>query len=70
MPLFIVKADLEFERVSNELVQRVKNFLKAFPRDESPVNRSVQAVQLMEMLDAVYHSSQLGRELAIDSHFA
>jgi predicted dehydrogenase len=43
----------------------MKNFLRAIQGDEAPINSSIQAVQLMEILDAVYQSSLTGREVSL-----
>lgn len=44
---------------------QLRNFLAAIAGKEAPVNSVKQAVQLMEMLDAIYSSSALGREVPI-----
>jgi predicted dehydrogenase len=41
----------------------MRNFLEAVRGDAPPINSSLQAVQLMEILDAVYQSSRTGREV-------
>jgi hypothetical protein len=43
----------------------MENFLLAIQGDVSPINSSIQAVQLMEMIDAVYQSSLTGREVVL-----
>jgi predicted dehydrogenase len=48
-----------------EFCEQAKNFLQCIRDEEPAVNSSSQAVQLMEMLDAVYRSSQLGKEVTI-----
>jgi predicted dehydrogenase len=44
---------------------QLRNFLDAIAGRAHPVNDSVQALELMEMLDAIYASSDLGREVPI-----
>lgn len=44
---------------------QLRNFLDAIAGRAEPVNSAAQAVQLMEMLDAIYASSALGREVRI-----
>lgn len=44
---------------------QLRNFLDAIAGRAAPVNSAEQAVQLMEMLDAIYASSRLGREVPI-----
>jgi predicted dehydrogenase len=48
-----------------EFCEQARNFLQCIRGDEPAVNSSSQAVQLMEMLDAVYRSSQLGKEVLV-----
>lgn len=44
---------------------QLRNFLDAITGHASPINNGEQAVQLMEMVDAIYASSSLGREVPI-----
>jgi predicted dehydrogenase len=44
---------------------QMRNFLRAINGQAEPVNNADQAVALMEMIDAIYASSQLGREVPI-----
>lgn len=44
---------------------QLRNFLGAIAGRAEPVNSAGQAVQLMEMLGAIYASSRLGREVPI-----
>jgi predicted dehydrogenase len=48
-----------------EFAEQDKNFLRCVRGEESTVNSSSQAIQLMEILDAIYRSSQLGKEVAV-----
>jgi predicted dehydrogenase len=49
-----------------EFAEQDRNFLLSLRGDEPAVNSSSQAVQLMNILDAIYRSSQLGREVVIE----
>ena len=51
------------ERDAFEL--QFQNFVAAINGEVAPENDAQQAVYLMEMLDAIYLSSQLGREVPI-----
>ena len=44
---------------------QLKNFIGAINGDCQPVNNADQAVALMEMIDAIYASSESGREIPI-----
>lgn len=57
------RVDLPFESVPHEFVPQMQNFVQAVYGLEPPINSSIQAVQLMEMLDAIYHSSLTGGEV-------
>ena len=48
-----------------EFAEQDRNFLLAIRGDEPAVNSSSQAIQLMEILDAIYRSSQLGKEVVV-----
>ena len=48
-----------------EFAEQDKNFLRSVRGEESAVNSSSQAVQLMEILDAIYQSSQSGKEVPV-----
>ena len=48
-----------------EFVQQDENFLRCIRGEESAVNSSSQAVQLMQLLDAIYRSSQSGKEVPV-----
>jgi predicted dehydrogenase len=57
------RVDLPFASVPHEFVPQMQNFARAIHGLEPPVNSSIQAVQLMEVLDAIYHSSLTGSEV-------
>jgi predicted dehydrogenase len=61
----LVDAELPFEPVKHEFVAQMENFLYAIQGDTPPINSSIQAVELMEMIDAVYQSSLSGREVVL-----
>jgi predicted dehydrogenase len=48
-----------------EFAEQDQNFLRCIRGEESAVNSSSQAVQLMEILDAIYRSSQSGKEVPV-----
>jgi predicted dehydrogenase len=48
-----------------EFAEQDRNFLLAIRGEEPAVNSSSQAIQLMQMLDAIYRSSQLGKEVPV-----
>jgi predicted dehydrogenase len=56
---------MPFEPVKHEFVPQMQNFLRAIRGEEAAINSSIQAVQLMEMLDAIYQSSLTGREVSL-----
>ncbi|MBV8141751.1 MAG: Gfo/Idh/MocA family oxidoreductase [Verrucomicrobia bacterium] len=61
----LVDSELPFAPVRHEFVSQMQNFLRAIRGDEAALNSSVQAVLLMEMLDAIYKSSLTGREVSL-----
>ena len=67
----LVKTDLPVKDLRGdalrayEFAEQDKNFLLCVRGEEPAVNGSSQAVHLMEILDAIYHSSQLGKEVSI-----
>jgi predicted dehydrogenase len=67
----VVKVDLPVRDLRGdplrayEFAEQDRNFLRCVGGDESAVNSSSQAIQLMEVLDAIYRSSQLGKEVAV-----
>ncbi len=48
-----------------EFTEQDRNFLLSIRGDEPAVNSSSQAIQLMEIVDAIYRSSQLGKEVSV-----
>jgi predicted dehydrogenase len=61
----LVDSELHFETVTHEFIPQMQNFLRAIRGEEAAINSSIQAVQLMEMLDAIYQSSLTGREVSL-----
>jgi predicted dehydrogenase len=57
--------ELPFEPVTHEFVAQMQNFLRAINGVEPPINSAVQAVKLMEILDAIYESSLKGHEVVL-----
>jgi predicted dehydrogenase len=57
--------DLPFEPVPHQFVPQMQNFLRAINGVEPPINSAVQAVKLMEILDAIYESSLKGHEVVL-----
>jgi predicted dehydrogenase len=58
-----VEVELPDDRDSFEL--QLANFVDAIRGRAEPINNAEQAYELMEMLDAIYASSSLGREVPI-----
>jgi predicted dehydrogenase len=67
----LVKSDLPVQDLrgdalrAHEFAEQANNFLRCIRGEESAVNSSSQAVQLMEILDAIYRSSQSGKEVPV-----
>jgi predicted dehydrogenase len=67
----LVKSDLTVQDFRGdslrayEFAEQDNNFLRCVLGEESAVNSSSQAIQLMEILDATYRSSQLGKEVPV-----
>jgi predicted dehydrogenase len=53
------------ENEPNGFELQLENFLQAIAGDAPAVNNADQAVALMEMIDGIYASSELGREVPI-----
>ena len=54
---------------AHEFREQAVNFLRCIRGEEAAVNSSSQAVQIMKMLDAIYRSSQSGKEVTLGSRF-
>jgi len=62
----LVKVDLEVEPDErNGFELQLQNFLEAIRGEAKPINDAEQAVALMEMIDGIYASSTLGREVPL-----
>ena len=61
----LVSVDLPIPDVPHLFTPQMRNFLEAVRGDAPPINSSLQAVQLMEILDAVYESSRVGHEILL-----
>jgi len=60
----LVDSRLDAEPGSN-FAGQMAGFVAAIRDGTPPVNSAAQAVHLMEMLEGIYHSSDIGREIAI-----
>ena len=62
----LVKVDLKPETTARSPFElQLQNFVEAVRGEAKAVNDADQAVALMEMIDAIYASSELGREVPI-----
>ena len=50
---------------ANGFQLQLGNFIASLSGDSTPTNNADQAVALMKMIDAIYASSELGREVPI-----
>jgi predicted dehydrogenase len=56
---------LESPYIENSFEMQLRNFAGAIRGQNEPMNNAEQALELMEMIDGIYASSQLGREVPI-----
>ena len=61
----VVKVDIQPKGEVNQFSAQMENFVSAILGRSAPVNSVTQAVYLMEILDAIYRSSDLGREVLL-----
>lgn len=61
----VVDRPLKPREKGDSFALQMENFLAAILDKTEPTNNARQAVYLMEMLDAIYHSSSIGREVPI-----
>ena len=61
----VVKVDITPKYKVNQFTLQMENFVAAVLGKAEPANSAAQAVYLMEMLDAIYQSSDLGREVLL-----
>lgn len=61
----VIKAPTEPVVPTDSFVGQMENFLDAIAGKAAPINSARQAVHLMEMLDAMYKSSETSREIAL-----
>ena len=61
----VVKVDVSPTGSVNQFTAQMENFIDAIQGRAAPVNSVTQALYLMEMLDAIYRSSDLGREVMV-----
>jgi predicted dehydrogenase len=61
----LVTVRLESCYTDNSFEMQLRNFLGAIRGENQPMNDAEQAFELMEMIDGIYASSQLGREVPV-----
>ncbi|MGZ5021437.1 MAG: Gfo/Idh/MocA family oxidoreductase, partial [Chthoniobacterales bacterium] len=61
----LVTIPIEILDETDSFELQLRNFVEAIQGRAAPINNSEQAFELMEMLDAIYASSSLGREVPI-----
>ncbi|MBV9009197.1 MAG: Gfo/Idh/MocA family oxidoreductase [Verrucomicrobia bacterium] len=61
----LVTVPLQSEYTDNSFEMQLRNFADAIRGDAAPINNAEQAFQLMEMIDGIYASSELGREVPV-----
>ena len=61
----LVTVPIEITDNADSFELQLRNFVEAIQGRAEPVNNAEQALELMEMLDAIYASSYLGREVPI-----
>jgi predicted dehydrogenase len=62
----LVSVDVPLGEKENNFIPQMRNFLRAVRGQESPMNSSGQALQLMEILDAIYYSGQSGHPVSFE----
>ncbi len=60
----LVSVDVPLGERENNFIPQMRNFLRSVRGQESPMNSSGQALQLMEILDAIYSSGQSGHPVS------
>ena len=61
----LVTVPIQLPDKTESFVLQLRNFIDAIQGRAAAINNAEQAVELMEMLDAIYASSSLGREVPI-----
>ncbi|MGI9115278.1 MAG: Gfo/Idh/MocA family protein [Chthoniobacterales bacterium] len=61
----LVTVPLESFYTENSFEMQLRNFAAAIRGEAEPLNNAAQAFELMEMIDGIYASSELGREVPI-----
>src|SRR6266480_1257674 len=56
---------LEPRYSENSFEMQLRNFAEAIRGEAPPINNAEQALELMEMIDGIYSSSELGREVPV-----
>jgi predicted dehydrogenase len=62
----LVSVDVPLGERENNFSPQMRNFLRSIRGQEAPINSSVQALKLMEILDAIYSSSQSGHPVSYE----
>jgi predicted dehydrogenase len=62
----LVSVDVPLGERENNFIPQMRNFLRSVRGQESPINSSGQALQLMEILDAIYSSGQSGHPVSFE----
>ena len=60
----LVSVDVPLVEKENNFIPQMRNFLRSIRGQEPPMNSSSQAVQLMEIMDAIYSSGQSGHAIS------
>ena len=61
----LVTVPLESPYTENSFEMQLRNFAEAIRCEAEPINSAEQALELMEMIDGIYASSELGREVPV-----
>lgn len=61
----VVKVEVPLSQTLDQFSAQMNNFIDAILGKAAPINSVTQAVYLMEILDAIYRSSDLGREVLL-----
>jgi predicted dehydrogenase len=62
----LVSAEVALAEKEDNFIPQMQNFLRSIRGKEAPINSSIQALQLMEMLDAIYSSGQSGHPISFN----
>jgi predicted dehydrogenase len=62
----LVSVDVPLAEKEDNFIPQMRNFLRSIRSQEAPINSSIQALQLMEILDAIYSSGQSGHPVSFN----